>query len=66
MTITADAAAPRDFFRFSRAAQWGCESDKTALAATAARARRSLTRPDPGIPCCVASPQPQLRFAGQK
>ena len=62
MTITADAAAPRDFLRFSRAAQWGCESETTALTATAARARRSLTRPDPGIPCWVASPQSPTPF----
>jgi hypothetical protein len=62
MTITADAAAPRDFLRLSRAAQWGCESEKTALTATAARARRLLTRPDPGIPCWVASPQSPTPF----
>lgn len=62
MTITADAAAPRDFLRFSRAAQWDLKVKKTALAATAARARRSLTRPDPGIPCWVASPQSPTPF----
>jgi hypothetical protein len=32
MTTAADAAAPRDFLRFSRAAQWDLKVKKTALA----------------------------------